>query len=89
MLSTVFQYTTRQYHSLWLSAFILGAALFFYIVHQRYFHPLSKFPGPYIASVTNWCKSHHVYKLDLHEAVLALHRTFGPVVRNGPNDLHF
>lgn len=89
MLGIIFQYTTWLYDPLWLGTFILGTALFAHIVHRRYFHPLSKFPGPYVASITNWWKTYHVYKLDLHEAVLALHHTFGPVVRIGPNDLHF
>lgn len=60
-----------------------------HVVQRRFFHPLSKFPGPYVDFITNWWKTYHTYRLDLHEAVLALHHTYGPIVRIGPKDLHF
>jgi benzoate 4-monooxygenase len=55
---------------------------------MRYFHPLSKYPGPLIASLTNCFKAYYVYNLKLHEKLLELHMQYGPVVRVGPNHLH-
>lgn len=93
MLDATSQYSTalKGYlnHPYWSILFVFGVAFIYYIVHQRFFHPLSGFPGPYVASITNWWKVYHVYQLDLHEVVLSLHQKYGPVVRIGPNDLHF
>lgn len=60
-----------------------------YIIYMRCFHPLSKYPGPLIASLTNCFKAYCVYNLNLHERLLELHMKYGPVVRIGPNHLHF
>jgi hypothetical protein len=92
MLATILKYgsaaVTDLYQSPLLGLIVLGLAVA-YVVYQTFIHPLSKFPGPPIASLTNWWKIYHTYRLDLHEAVLALHHRYGPVVRIGPNDLHF
>ncbi|KAI8962598.1 putative cytochrome P450 [Daldinia sp. FL1419] len=60
-----------------------------YVIYQRFFHPLSKYPGPFLASLTNGWKGYYLYRLSLHEQLLNAHIKFGPVVRIGPNDLHF
>ncbi|KAJ5514829.1 Cytochrome P450 E-class group I [Penicillium fimorum] len=68
---------------------IIGLVLMGYISCMSYFHPLSKYPGPKIASLTNIWKAYYVYKLVLHEKLVELHQQYGPVVRIGPNHLHF
>ena len=64
-------------------------AILFYILYMRFLHPLSKYPGPVLASLTNIIKAYYVYNLSLHEKLLELHMQYGPVVRVGPNHLHF
>ncbi|KAL4998431.1 cytochrome P450 [Aspergillus recurvatus] len=59
-----------------------------YVVYMRHFHPLSQYPGPLFASLSNTYKAYHVYKLTIHEKLLELHNTYGPIVRIGPNHLH-
>jgi benzoate 4-monooxygenase len=59
-----------------------------YVVYMRYFHPLSQYPGPFFASFSNTYKAYYVYKLTIHEKLLELHSTYGPIVRVGPNNLH-
>lgn len=68
---------------------ILCLSLVLYAIYQRLFHPLSGYPGPIIPSLTNLWKSYHIYNLVLHEKLVELHMRYGPVVRVGPNDLHF
>lgn len=65
------------------------AVVLFYVVYMRFLHPLSKYPGPLVASLTNTFKAYYVYNLTLHEKLLELHMRYGPVVRVGPNHLHF
>ena len=60
-----------------------------YIVYQRFLPPLANYPGPLLASLTNVWKSYYVYKHILHEKLVGLHEQHGPVIRIGPNDLHF
>lgn len=59
-----------------------------YVVYMRYFHSLSNYPGPPLASLTNTYKAYYVYNLTIHEKLLELHNRYGPVVRIGPNHLH-
>lgn len=64
-------------------------AFFAYIVYQRAWHPLSRFPGPFWASITDfynvldWISGQHPYRLT------DLHTRYGPIVRYGPNRLSF
>lgn len=56
-------------------------------IRRRYFHPLSRFPGPFWGSLTDWylvwvIKSVPTYGLDLH-------KKYGPIVRLSPNLLSF
>ncbi|KAL4952489.1 cytochrome P450 [Aspergillus filifer] len=62
--------------------------LLLYIVYMRFLHPLSKYPGPLFASLSNTYKAYYVYNLTIHEKLLQLHMRYGPVVRVGPNHLH-
>lgn len=64
------------------------AVLLIYIIYMRFLHPLSKYPGPLLASLTNTFKAYYVYHAVLHEKLLELHMQYGPVVRVGPNHLH-
>ncbi|KAF9888040.1 hypothetical protein FE257_009304 [Aspergillus nanangensis] len=70
----------------------LAATLFscvlLYMLYMRCIHPLSRFPGPVKASLTNGWKAYWVYKGVLHERLVHLHNKYGPVVRIGPNHLH-
>ncbi|KNG86131.1 hypothetical protein ANOM_005462, partial [Aspergillus nomiae NRRL 13137] len=60
-----------------------------YVIYQRYFHPLAKFPGPFWASVTNFWKVYELSTLALPTRMCRVHEKYGPVVRIGPDDLSF
>jgi len=79
---------------IWSARTLLFVAVFLvffigYIVYQRYFHPLARFPGPFLGSVTNFLKVYHLYTGNMPQIMLDLHQKYGPVVRIGPNDLDF
>jgi hypothetical protein len=69
---------------------VLGVVpLFVYAYYYRYLHPLSVFPGPAVASLTNLWKGYHISTLYMPETITKLHAQYGNVVRVGPNDLSF
>lgn len=68
---------------------VVGFLLLGYIVYYRYLHPLAKYPGPPLASLTNLWKTYHLWNLHLPHTLVRLHEQYGEVVRVGPNDLSF
>jgi len=59
-------------------------------VYRLFFHPLSHFPGPKLAATTKLFEAYHmILKNDWLETLEKLHQRYGPVVRIGPNELHF
>ncbi|OAL28580.1 hypothetical protein AYO22_02774 [Fonsecaea multimorphosa] len=59
---------------------------FFY---RRYLHPLSSYPGPFLASITRLWKVWSVYSGHTERDYIAVHKKYGKVVRVGPNELSF
>ncbi|KAF5359444.1 hypothetical protein D9756_002939 [Leucocoprinus leucothites] len=82
-------------YTTWDAAFALsvagGLSAAALAVYRLYFHPLSKFPGPPLAAVTDyyatyvdlWKNGQTVPQLE------KLHKIYGPVVRYRPNMVHF
>lgn len=60
-----------------------------YVTYYRVFHPLSKYPGPFLASFSNLWKVYHLWGLHLPERLVQAHEKYGSVVRVGPSDLSF
>lgn len=67
------------------SAFVLirfGAC----VVYNLFFHPLANIPGPKVAAATSlWNRYHSLVKRQKYATVHALHATYGPILRVGPN----
>ncbi|KAK3291378.1 cytochrome P450-like protein [Chaetomium fimeti] len=60
-----------------------------WLARNRYHNGLSKYPGPFLASLTDWWRFFDVYGRRPERSHIALHRKYGPVVRLGPNTLSF
>ncbi|TFK24619.1 cytochrome P450 [Coprinopsis marcescibilis] len=60
-------------------------------VSGLWFHPLARFPGPKMAAITSYYMAYYdVWKQGaLNDQLEKLHEQYGPVVRMGPNRLHF
>ncbi|PHH79853.1 hypothetical protein CDD80_3586 [Ophiocordyceps camponoti-rufipedis] len=71
----------------WVLAAVVACRLVL-CIYRIWFHPLSKFPGPWIhsASYLPYLYRNHV-TWDWIKQMPQLHRTYGPVVRIGPNHL--
>lgn len=71
----------------WLS--LTATVLVAWLVKNRYHNGLSKFPGPFLASLTDWWRFFDVYGQRADITHRALHKKYGDVVRLGPNSLSF
>lgn len=60
------------------------------VLQRRYFHPLSKVPGPFFASITDGYVWYYngIKGGQLFRQIERLHDIYGPVVRTGPNEVH-
>lgn len=69
---------------------VLVAILVAYIasicVYRRFFHPLSKVPGPFLPAVTKLYQS--FYNRRFYLQIEKLHQRYGPIVRITPNEVH-
>ncbi|KAH6843185.1 cytochrome P450-like protein [Chaetomium sp. MPI-CAGE-AT-0009] len=68
---------------------IIVAVILAWLVRNRYHNGLNKYPGPFLASLTDWWRFFDVYGRRPERSHIALHRKYGPVVRLGPNTLSF
>ncbi|KAH7050151.1 putative cytochrome P450 [Macrophomina phaseolina] len=59
-------------------------------IYRLRFHPLAKFPGPKIASLTYLFEAYHdVLRPGQYTAVIIkLHKRYGPIIRINPDELH-
>ncbi|KAI1394478.1 cytochrome P450-like protein [Hypoxylon trugodes] len=55
------------------------------IVYRVTFHPLAKYPGPWLGKITDWYSVIRSVAGDRHIHFLELHNKYGPFVRFGPN----
>ncbi|KAL5382175.1 hypothetical protein PMIN06_003836 [Paraphaeosphaeria minitans] len=67
----------------WLTYYVLSC------IHCRYFHPLSKFPGPFWASISNFWKLYILSTKESHTRGIEYHKKYGPAIRVAPNFLVF
>ncbi|KAH8724220.1 cytochrome P450 [Phaeosphaeriaceae sp. PMI808] len=76
--------------SLWLVGLIAGiliAAVIFRFVFLAFVHPLSSYPGPFLAKFTDLYAAYHGWKGDIHLDIYRCHQKYGKHVRYGPNKL--
>lgn len=57
------------------------------LLTNRYASPLLKYPGPFLASTTRLWKFLSTASTRTHLDHIALHRTYGPIVRIAPNEV--
>jgi hypothetical protein len=70
------------------------------IIYRIWFHPLAKYPGPFLAKFTDWYSVYHCFREDRHIDFYRLHCQYGteafpanravltrtgPIVRYGPH----
>ncbi|KAI2605294.1 cytochrome P450 [Hypoxylon fragiforme] len=74
------------------------SAIIFSVVFARFvavwtynvwFHPLAKFPGPFLGRASLLYRFIHTSRGKFHVAITDAHRKYGPIVRVAPNELSF
>ncbi|KAG9191208.1 hypothetical protein G6011_09296 [Alternaria panax] len=60
-----------------------------YLLNNKYWKGLNKYPGHWAAGYTNWWRLWDVSKKNHQWTTIALHREHGDIVRLGPNVLSF
>ncbi|TGO86488.1 hypothetical protein BPOR_0299g00040 [Botrytis porri] len=75
----------RPHAPLWLLLLVLH----WFVLYRLYFHPLAAYPGPILASVTDWYNIYLCLTGNRHLNEFRLHQIYGPIVRIGPNRLSF
>ncbi|KAH7412661.1 cytochrome P450 [Cadophora sp. MPI-SDFR-AT-0126] len=68
---------------------VLSVAFVAYLASNRFNRGLNKYPGPFLASLTDWWRFWIVYKRRPEVEHIRLHEKHGDVVRLGPNNLSF
>lgn len=68
---------------------VLVVAFAAYLISNRFNRGLNKYPGPFVASFTDWWRFWDVYKRRPEVTHIKLHKKHGDVVRLGPNTLSF
>ncbi|KAI1762951.1 cytochrome P450 [Hypoxylon sp. FL1150] len=59
------------------------------ISYRVLLHPLSKYPGPFLAKITEAYAGYYAISMNLHLRTHQDHLSYGPVLRHGPNRLIF
>ncbi|KAI9150038.1 Cytochrome P450 monooxygenase lcsN [Paramyrothecium foliicola] len=57
------------------------------LIYLAFFHPLAKYPGPFLAKFTSLYSAYHAWKGDIHLDMHRCHQRYGDYVRYGPNRL--
>ncbi|KAI0414288.1 cytochrome P450 [Xylaria grammica] len=59
------------------------------LAYRLFIHPLRKYPGPFVARITDLFGFSYAVTRSLHLKTWEGHQKYGPVVRHGPNKLTF
>jgi len=57
------------------------------ITYRLTFHPLAKYPGPFLAKITDLHQAYHALKGDRQVEFYRCHQKYGDIVRFGPNSI--
>lgn len=70
-------------------ALILTGVVAGYLLYNKFYKGLNKYPGHPLAAYTNWWRFFDVLGRRAEHTHIALHRKYGDIVRLGPNVLSF
>ena len=83
MINYILLFTSQH----WL--ILLFVSVLIYLAKKRFHHGLQKYPGPFLASLTDWWRFFDVLGRRPDITHIKLHQKYGDIVRLGPNALSF
>ncbi|KAI1076098.1 cytochrome P450 [Whalleya microplaca] len=84
-----FEYLNAHDMTLAYAGYALIAFIILVLSYELLLHPLRRYPGPFVARITNGYGAFYAMKRKLHFVTWKEHLKYGPVVRLGPNKLVF
>ncbi|KAL4803048.1 cytochrome P450 [Aspergillus unguis] len=76
-------------HWAWAVPLISVVLILTYFIYNIFFHPLAKYPGPFLAKLGVLRATYHAWKGDVHLDAWRCHEKYGPIVRCAPDSLSF
>ncbi|KAK2767516.1 hypothetical protein FQN54_003673 [Arachnomyces sp. PD_36] len=76
-------------YALGLGPYLILVTFISYLISNYFCRGLQKYPGPFLARLTDWWRFVDVYKRRPEVTHINLHRKHGDIVRLGPNALSF
>lgn len=67
----------------------LAITVFRYVIHPLFLHPLAPIPGPPLYALSKWRLAYEDWCARRTSTIHSLHQQYGPVIRIGPNEIHF
>jgi cytochrome P450 len=58
------------------------------VIYLAFFHPLAKYPGPFLSKFTCARASYYAWRGDIHIDIWRCHEKYGDYMRYGPNQLY-
>lgn len=83
LLAEIFATALTYWPALLISSFVV------YLLRNKFYNGLQRYPGPALASYTNWWRFFENLRRRSQHTYIELHRKYGEVVRVGPNVLSF
>lgn len=69
-------------------ACLAGLHILANIIYNLCFHPYAKYPGPFLAKITELYAAYHAWRGDIHIDMWRCHQKYGEKVRYAPNRLN-
>ncbi|AEO58519.1 cytochrome P450-like protein [Thermothelomyces thermophilus ATCC 42464] len=80
---------SAEHLQLWLGLVAISGFLYTtcLVIYRLFFHPLAKYPGPFLAKLTDAYMLYYAWRGDRHLEFWRMHEKYGKFVRFGPNSL--
>ncbi|KAI1810420.1 cytochrome P450 [Poronia punctata] len=88
-MAVIGSFSTLLISGLWYTPALAVTYILVYVTYQIFLHPLSKYPGPFWAKLSDAYGGYYTQKKCSHLVTRQNHLKYGPVIRQGPNKLVF
>ena len=85
--ASIFPEFIKQVHFATIALLCVVFYIVIVVTYRLYFHPLSKYPGPWLAKITDLYPLYHAWNSDRHLTFWRCHEKYGDIFRYGPNTL--